>query len=173
MTFIAHHGFKARDPRVKVFLPSRMRVNSAWADACIHNVSARGMLVTSDAAPEPGDYIEIRRGRNVIIGRAVWRKNQFFGVRTQDRIDLGALQTAPAQAGGSPAPGIERRSEDRFRQDAVVARTMERNRALSRLFQFGFLALAVGVAAVMVASTVYDVLSTPADRITDAMNGAL
>lgn len=171
MSFIAHHGFKTRDPRVKVYLPSRMRVNSAWTDACIHNVSTRGLLVSSDGAPEPGAYIEIRRGQNVIIGRAVWKKDRFFGVRAQDRVDLASLQAAPTR-GGAPGLRVERRSEDRFRQDAVAARTLERNRALSRLFQFVVIALAVVIAAVMVATAVYSVLAEPLGRLTHAMAGA-
>lgn len=171
MSFIAHNGFRTRDPRVKVYLPSRMRVHSAWADACIHNVSTRGLLVSSEGAPEPGAYVEIRRGQNVIIGRAVWKKDRFFGVRAQDRIDLASLQADPARS-GAPALRVERRSEDRFKQDAVAARTLERNRALSRLFQFGVIALAVTVAALMVATAVYSMLAEPLGRLTHAMAGA-
>jgi hypothetical protein len=169
---IAQHGLRERDPRTTVFLPSRMRVNSSWTDACIHNVSARGMLVASDRAPDPGAYVEIRRGQAVIIGQAVWKKNQFFGVRTQDRIDLAVLQGQPARNGDAAGAKVERRSEDRFRKDAAIARTLERDRAFARLFQFGILAFAVAAASVMVASSVYGVLSAPVDRMTRAMAGA-
>ena len=153
MAGIAHQSLKKRDPRVKVFMPSRMRVNAAWSDVCIHNVSARGLLVASDGAPEPGDYVEIRRGQSVIIGRALWKKDRFFGVRTQDRIDLAALQGEPARPGA--VPGIERRTRDRFKQDAAVARSLERDRAFSRMFQFGVLTLAAGTASVVVGAAVY------------------
>lgn len=169
-------GFKARETRTKVFLPSRLRLGAAWVDACIHNVSARGLLVASDEVPKPGSYVEIRRGRNVIIGRAVWAKDRFFGVRTQDRIDLQALRADPAQAGGgrgndAPQGMVERRSEERFRRDAAMARTIERNIAISRAVQFGLIASAAVVASAVVAVTVYNNLVKPFDRIQRAMLG--
>ncbi len=172
MAVIARLGLKARDPRTTVFLPARMRVESAWSDACIHNVSARGLLVSSGGAPRPGTYVEIRRGRAVIIGRAVWQKDRFFGVRTQDRIDIAVLQGAPDGEGRASGQRNDRRQADRYRQDAVVARSLERNRALSRLLQFGLLVLGAGLAAWIVAAAVYSVLATQADQVTRALAGA-
>ena len=171
------NGFKARDPRTKVFLPSRIRVGGAWADACIHNISARGLLVASDEAPKPGSYVEIRRGRNVIIGRAVWKKDRFFGVRTQDRIDLLALQADPTQTRGrsgadQPDGVTERRREDRFKRDAAMARTLERNIAISRNIQFGLIGSVAVVASVVIATAAYNALTGPFGRIQRAMLGS-
>src|SRR3569623_609886 len=90
-------GFRPRDPRVAVLLPSRRRVGALWVEACIHNVSSRGLLVASDEVPKPGTYVEIRRGRNIMTGRAVWAKGRLFGVRMQDRIELAALKQDPAR----------------------------------------------------------------------------
>jgi hypothetical protein len=165
-------AFKNRDPRKKVFLPSRMRTGAAWVDACIHNVSARGLLVASDEAPRPGSYVEIRRGRNIIIGRAVWTKDRFFGVRTQDPIDLPALQREPRTDVDRPDGKVERRREERFRQDAATARTLERNRAISRAAQFVLVASAATVASAAIAAAVYNRLAAPLDRIQQAMTGA-
>lgn len=165
-------GFRPRDPRIKVLLPSRMRVGASWVEACIHNVSSRGLLVASDEAPKPGTYVEIRRGRNVLIGRAVWARGRMFGVRTQDRVDLAALKADPAAAGrrGDAADGpIERRGEDRFRRDAAMARTLERNRALSHLMQFGLIAFGAVAACALVATAAYSVLQAPLARIQQAM----
>jgi hypothetical protein len=173
---VVQNGFKDRDPRVKVFLPSRIRVGSAWADACIHNVSARGLLVAADDVPKPGSYVEIRRGHNVIIGRAVWKKERFFGVRTQDRIDLPALQVEPTRSSGrsaanTPNSAMERRREDRFKKDAAMARKLERSLALSRVLQFGLIALAAVGASAVVATAVHSVLGVPFDLIQQAMAG--
>lgn len=167
---IARLGLKARDPRTTVFLPSRMRIDSAWSDACIHNVSARGMLVSSDSAIRPGAYIEIRRGQSVIIGRAVWQKDRFVGVRTQDRIDLAVLQGGPAQ--NDNAPRNDRRHADRYQQDAAAARSLERSQTFARLFQFGVIALGVGLAGWIAAASVHGALARPAERITNAMAAA-
>ena len=175
MSSVLQQGFKQRDPRIKVLLPSRMRVGSAWVDACIHNVSSRGMLVASDETPRPGSYVEIRRGRNVIIGRAVWTKGRFFGIRTQERVDLAALKEDPRAAGrrgAADASGqVERRNEDRLRKEAAVARALERNRAMARIGQFCLIALAAAAACVLVAATVYKVLIVPMTHIQQALGG--
>ena len=167
-------GLRPRDPRIKVLLPSRMRVGALWVEACIHNVSSRGLLVASDEAPRPGTYVEIRRGRNVLIGRAVWARGRMFGVRTQDRVDLAALKADPAAVGrrgdaGGPDGPIERRGEDRFQRDAATARALERNRALSHLMQFGLIAFGAVAACAFVATAAYSVLQAPLARIQQAM----
>lgn len=167
-------GVRPRDPRVAVLLPSQMRVGAIWAEACIHNVSSRGLLVASDEAPKPGTYVEIRRGRNIMIGRAVWAKGRLFGVRMQDRIDLAALKQDPARAGGrhdGPEEQVQRHRDDRFRQDAAIARRLERNRAMSRLMQFGLIAFGTVAASAMVATAVHSVLEAPLAQIQQAMAG--
>ena len=148
-----------------------MRVGAAWVDACIHNVSARGLLVASDEAPRAGSYVEIRRGRNVIIGRAVWKKDRFFGVRTQDPIDLPALQREPRQGMEGPDGAVERRTEARFKQDAVTARALERSLAMSRAVQFGLVAFAAAAASAVIATAAYRSLAAPIDRIQRALSG--
>lgn len=169
-------GFRPRDPRVAVLLPSRMRVGALWVEACIHNVSSRGLLVASDEVPKPGTYVEIRRGRNIMIGRAVWAKGRLFGVRMQDRIDLAALKQDPARAGGrrevdDPAEQVERRRDDRFKHDAAIARKLERHRALSRLMQFGLVVFGTVAASAIVATAVYSALEAPLGQIEQAMAG--
>lgn len=176
MLGVLQHGFKQRDPRIKVLLPARMKVGQAWADACIHNVSSHGMLVASDQAPTPGTYVDIRRGQNVIIGRAIWRKDRFFGVRTQDGIDLAALKRDPAHGAPRRDPGMpnthaERRRDSRDRKDAVAARTLERSRAISRLMEFGLIAFVAIAAAVMIGHTVYGELVAPFSDAKQAMLG--
>lgn len=169
-------GFRPRDPRVKVLLPSRMRVGARWVEACIHNVSSRGLLVASDEAPKPGTYVEIRRGRNVMVGRAVWSNGRLFGLRMQDRIDLAALKEDPRRAGrrgdaDDQAGQVERRHDDRFSQDAAIARRLERHRTMSRLMQFALIAFATVAASAIVASAVYSALQAPLAQIQQAMAG--
>src|SRR3546814_3873683 len=63
-------GYKPRETRHPVLIPARMRVGQSWIEVVIHNLSSGGALVASDEAPERGTYIEIRRGRQTIIGRS-------------------------------------------------------------------------------------------------------
>ncbi|WP_375391415.1 hypothetical protein [uncultured Sphingomonas sp.] len=150
-----------------------MKVASAWSDAVIHNVSSRGLLAAAEDAPAPGTYLEIRRGTNIIVGRVMWRKDRFFGVRTQDAIDLAALSAAPQRrdprAASAPARGPERRGMERLGRDVATARRLERNRELSRLFQFVVLGSAAIAAGVAVAYEAFVMLAAPLRQASAAM----
>ncbi|RZM26822.1 MAG: PilZ domain-containing protein, partial [Sphingomonas sp.] len=67
-------GFRPREERITVLIPSRMRLESQWHDLVIHNVSSRGLMAGCDSPPAVGSYVEIRRGTIVIVGRVQWTK---------------------------------------------------------------------------------------------------
>jgi len=164
-------GFRNRDPRTKVVLPARVRSGTSWSDACIHNVSLRGMLVASSDAPAPGSYIELRRGPNIVVGRVVWRKDRFFGLRAQDRIDLDRLRqtaAAPGAAANDRAPA-ERRADLRLSEDAQRARALERSRTIAKASQFVTLALLFLGASLFAGHAVHKMLREPMGRITAVM----
>ena len=164
-------GFRNRDPRTKVVLPARLRSGASWSDACIHNVSSRGMLVASNAAPAPGTYIELRRGPNIVVGRVVWQKDRFFGLRAQDRIDLDRLRRT-TDAASDPAgdhAAVERRSDRRLNDDVQRARALERSRAIAKASQFVTLALLCLGASLFAGHAVHKMLSEPMARITAVM----
>ena len=50
---------------------ARLNAGPKWVDAVVLNISLRGMLVRSEAAVVVGTYVDLRRGQQVIIGRAV------------------------------------------------------------------------------------------------------
>ena len=167
-------GPRPREDRVKVLVPCRMKVSGTWADACIHNASSRGLLVAADDAPKTGSYVDIRRGALVIIGRVVWAKGRFFGVRTQDRISVPALVGEPRRSAATSSASnadVERRTLSRLAAEGRVARDLQRNRQLSSWMQFGFLAFATAAMAVIIADEVGSVLSTPLTTITAALDG--
>ena len=158
MLGIVQAGLRPREARTTVMVPCRMTADGRWADACIHNVSSRGLLVAVDEPPRPGTYVDIRRGTLVVIGRVMWRRDRFFGVRTQDRISVGVLVNEPRRA-TAPAGTPERRAEARHLADARVARRIERNRQLSSLLQYGSMAGAALVFASLVAVHLYGFLN--------------
>jgi hypothetical protein len=168
-------GWKPREARLAVRLPSRIRIGSGWADACIHNISSRGMMLQSVTPPKPGSYIEVRRGSNIIVGRVIWRRDGFFGIRTQQPIDVRAL-SAPPEANVSTSPdqnaaALERRSTQRLSEEARLARRAGQSSQFSRIFQFGMMVAAGFLASAIIAREIYVVLSTPANLISDAMSG--
>jgi len=158
---------KAREARRKVVVPARLNAGPKWVDAVVLNVSSRGMLVRSDTAVEVGTYIDIRRGRQVIIGRAVWTNGNQFGVRTQDRIDIEALLGELSRPSSADGPRPERRADpQRSAPTMTAAQKADRNRHLGALFQYTMIAAVALAAAVYAASTVHDLLSTSMGAVT-------
>jgi hypothetical protein len=119
-----------RDERLSVVLPARMHTGRGWNDACILNLSARGMLVYSHAPARPGSYVEIRRGGQEIAARVVWRRENRMGLATHERIHIGQVisgQELPSIQVAADSIGIERR-----RVNGVA----ERNRFRGRMAEF-------------------------------------
>lgn len=148
-----------------------MRTGAGWGDVVIHNMSSRGLLAAADQPCRPGTVIEIRRVHHIVIGRVVWSSDKYFGVRTQDRIDVDAILDAkpPAHRPGS-APGeqhadAERRAFARKISQASLADRTERNRVLASAFQFFVIGAAAVVASLLIAQQVRDLLSRPLGTI--------
>ena len=49
---------------------ARMRSGVSWHDVCILNLSRRGLGIQAAEPPQRGAYVEIRRGKHVILGLA-------------------------------------------------------------------------------------------------------
>lgn len=162
-------GFRPREERITVLIPSRMRNGSQWSDVIIHNVSSRGLMAGCDQCPAIGSYVEIRRGTITIVGRVQWSKARFFGIRTQDRLSVQALIDEPRLAhrpNRAPSEGGEdRRAERRLAHEANQARRMERSRSFASMFQYVAIALVGLTLAVLAAQGVYGVLSGASAKI--------
>lgn len=159
---------KQREPRRQILVKARMRVGGDWYDVSIRNVSSRGMMLVSDRPPPPGAYIEIRKTFMTIIARAVWVRDGFFGIRTQDRIDFDELME---NAKGPPPgwkPGMDRRTTDRMAQHRP-ADTAERGRQFARAFQFVAITGAVIGMAALLAIGLWETLMRFVEPVTKAL----
>ena len=163
---------RQREPRRKVLVRARMRCGTGWGDVTIHNMSSRGLLATTAEEHRPGEVIEIRRIHHVIVGRVVWSKGQYFGVRTQDKIDIDGVVSAkpPAQKPGSEsdAAGPDRRSATRV---VSVAEREEQSRRFAARFQVGIMLLGIAAAGLVAVQYVSGVLSTPLAAVSAALDG--
>lgn len=168
-------GFRPREDRITVLIPSRMRLGAQWVDIVIHNVSSRGLMAGCDTPPAPGSYVEIRRGTLVIVGRVAWSKARFFGLRSQDRLSVQGLVNEPRLASRpqqvKETSQGERRADRRLAHEAKMARGVERSRAFSSAFQFVVIVLAGVAIAGLAAHSVYGMLSRPAEAIGRALDG--
>lgn len=168
-------GFRPREERIAVLIPSRMRVESQWHDVVLHNVSSRGLMAGCDAPPPVGSYVEIRRGTIVIVGRVQWTKGRFFGMRAQDRLSVKALvdeprlASRPRRGNDDESAASDRRAERRLAHEAQMARRVERSRGFASLFQFVVLVCVGLTMAGIAAHSVYQMLSSPTQRIEAAL----
>lgn len=150
---------RAREPRQKVLIEARVRCGASWSDACILNLSSRGMLMQAERAPTRGSYLEIRRGSQVVVARVVWSNAYRFGVRTQDIVSADQLIRDPApttKTGASP----ERRREPR-----PLATRHDASRRRSRAIEFCTFAVLGVVGASMATAAVGELLSEPLEAV--------
>ena len=153
-------------------IPCRMKSVRGWGDACIHNISSRGMMIACDDPLVPGDYVDIRRGRQVVIGLVIWRRDCYTGIRTQDVISADTLINEPRLEGRpvqSAAEAARRTSRSRAVSRIDTAHGLDRSRWLAGNLQFGALCAFGLVAAIVIALQVAQMLAIPTGRITQAL----
>lgn len=152
-------ALKYREPRLNVMISARMRAGASWNDACILNLSSRGMLVRAPAAPSRGSYLEIRRGHHVIVARVVWADADRFGVQTQDPIPTASLVRdleGPGPATAAAPAVVDRRAVPRS-----SASRHEVSRWRSRAMEFGTIAIVAGAGAMLVLGAVVEFFARP------------
>lgn len=108
---------RRREARREVVIPARLRSGAQWSDACILNISQRGMMIHSGFAGPRGSIIELRRGDHVIVARVVWRDGARAGLHSDDRVPaeqiMSLTQAANIRAITSDGVLIERRKHPR------------------------------------------------------------
>lgn len=148
-------------------LRARMRAATGWSDACILNVSSRGLMINAaSAGPDRGSRIELRHGDHIIVAEVVWRKGTRAGLRTDDRLpveDIMALSKAPQlQLTAAQWPTTERRRRPRSHDES---------RLRSRAIEFAgvaVIAVALGMGAV---AMVEQAFAQPMQRIAAVLGG--
>jgi hypothetical protein len=84
-------GHRPRELRRRVVLPARMLLGSAWSDACILNISSRGMLIQASRGVAQGSAVELHRGDYVVLARVVWRHGARAGLQVDERLQIGDI----------------------------------------------------------------------------------
>ncbi|QIK78176.1 hypothetical protein G7077_03890 [Sphingomonas piscis] len=158
---------KPREQRRNVLIKARMRIAERWGDALILNMSSRGLLIQSRQPPRRGEYIEIRRGKHVIIARAVWSGEDRFGVQTQDVIAMDAVIHEPDKSLACPVATetIERRAAQR----PTTGSRFEDNRLVGRLLEFACFIFVGATAASIAFFAVGDALARPFSSVTASL----
>ena len=143
-----------------------MRAGATWSDACILNLSSRGMLLHAAQTPPRGAYLELRRGAHVVVARVVWSNADRFGVRTQDHISAEELikestRSPPSQR---QAASVERRAVPR-----PLERRHEASRWRARSAEFMTFATLGGIGALALVGMVDELLAAPLAMVQSAL----
>ncbi|QNM83436.1 hypothetical protein H8M03_03620 [Sphingomonas sabuli] len=145
-------------------LPARMRSASGWSDACILNISPRGLLVYSTGGAKPGSFVEIRRGTQLVVARVVWRQNQRMGLSSTDPFRVEDIISNEVAAAAVQAT-------TRMAERRVIPRTADDNRLRARAFEF----LCIAAFAVALTGSVvfyaYEVMAAPLAAVRAALAG--
>jgi hypothetical protein len=83
-----HSKLRPRELRRRVLVRARVRSGSDWGDACILNISSRGMLIHSARPVTEGSIVEILRGDQLIIARVMWSEAGRSGIRSDERLPV-------------------------------------------------------------------------------------
>lgn len=146
-------------------LPARMRAASGWSDACILNISRKGLLIYTSASADPGTFVEIRRGGQLVVARVVWRRNQRIGLHCPDPVrieDIISTETAASavQSCASRLPEERRR----------IPRDQDRSRYRARAMEFVAIILAGAALAGAAVAGVKDALGVPLTSVRAALD---
>ena len=168
-------GLRQREQRIDVTIPSRMRVDDSWIDVCIRNISPHGLLVAVANPPPRGNYVEIRRGTQIIVARSMWTDGQYCGLRAQELLPVQQIIAEP-RLSRRPAVAVVATAADRRRDDcrtgaAAIADREIRSRRFAAAFQFAvFAVVALGVSG-WAAMSVYRSLAAPIATVEHALSG--
>jgi hypothetical protein len=106
-----------------------LRSNSGWTDACILNVSSRGLMIHSSRAGPQGSTVELWRGDHVIAARVMWQDGARAGLKTDERIaveDILSLSRSATMSLTAPENvSTERRKRPREPDPRIQGRKFE------------------------------------------------
>lgn len=148
-------------------MPARLRSSSGWTDACILNISSRGLMIHSSRAGPQGSTVELWRGDHVIVARVIWHDGARAGLQTDERLaveDILSLSSSAAMTlTPSPPASGDRRARPRDESD--------RRKQQGRMIEFFGVVLIGGTLAATAYGMVAQALGRPLAMIHAALGG--
>ena len=149
-----------------MLLNARMRTAAGWSDACILNISSRGVMVHAGRPFVRGSTIELRHGDHVIVGRVVWRDGSKAGLQAEQRLPVEQILSLANGPQLRLTAGQDRRVERRRRP-----RTHEQSRIRSRAFEFASVLFIVVLLSGSAFALVGAALAKPLAQVRLALGG--
>jgi hypothetical protein len=159
---------KPREERLKAMVKARMRADGCWHDVCVLNLSSRGLGIQSADPPPRGTYVELFRGRYVVVARVIWTKGHRAGLRSQDPIFIQALLSYPAGSQPDAPPASARPIELGVGPRALQQRYDE-SRLAARIVEFAFTTIAAAGLGLVVFGCLEQALARPLSQLRTAL----
>jgi hypothetical protein len=158
---------RPRELRRRVMITARLRTGAEWSDACILNISSRGLMIQSGRTAPEGASVELRRGEHVIVARVMWRDGSRAGLRCDERLPVEEIMS---QTGASALRLVA--SEGAIVERRRLPRNLaDRARLSGRLIEFGGVGLFVLCAALCLWAAAQQTLERPLERAEAALAG--
>ena len=151
------------EDRANAIIRAVLRDGGMGREACVLDLSSRGLMATADPAPERGTIVEVVVGRHSLVGQVQWAEERRFGVKLRERIDV---ITVLGNEAGPTALKIARAQRGKPSAAARLALT----RQLVRGFVFGLGIAAAATAALAAAQVVRESLA-PLDQVSGVLAG--
>ena len=146
---------------------ARMRASGAWSDACILNVSRKGMLLRSTVAPSWGSYLQVRRGEHTFVRRVDLGQTDRFGVQTQDYVPVDRLSQKPDRS--TPLDAVPAGCAERRSPKGSIAVVHENNLALGGAMGFETFVTIGALANMFVAGVAVESVFEPLAQADEAL----
>ncbi|HEX7711234.1 MAG TPA: PilZ domain-containing protein [Sphingomonadaceae bacterium] len=86
------NGYKPRsEVRTRVLIRSQLRGAGPARDACVLDVSTRGLLATCADPPRRGAFVELVIHGQSLTGQVRWSNGRRFGMTLRERVSVVAL----------------------------------------------------------------------------------
>lgn len=158
---------RPRELRRRVVLPARIRSGGCWSDACILNISSRGLMIQASRTVEPGAMVEITRGAHVIAGRVVWREGARAGLQVDSGLPVDEILTLSKEP-RLQLTAIDSRLVERRRKP----RSHEQSRVQARLSEFTGIAVIAGALCLAASEMLEHAFARPLAAIETALHGS-
>jgi hypothetical protein len=160
---------KPREERQKVMITARMRAGASWDDVAILDLSTRGLGIRAADPPGRGTYVEICRGRHVIVARVMWTSGQRAGLQAQDVIWVQALVNEPSNDRHAPPTPSGGRPVERRAKPRTAQQRHDDSRLVGRALEFACIALLGAAMAMAAFGMVEHALARPLAQISAAL----
>ena len=146
-----------------MMIRARLRGAGPERDACILDVSSRGLAATAENPPQRGDYVELDVGDHKLVGQVKWSSMRRFGLVLRQRISAISLISGDGDAIKLQERAAARKREDRKRNSGG-------NAAIKRKIEFAIF-LVVGAVAIFVMVGYVGAALSSLESVKRAMSG--